>query len=356
MKQKQVVTSRKVLGNAPGSSRSPQNKECKDESKGVRIPRAKAELSGSDTGSESSASSEDEVEEIGDWWKAGKKGKRSQKVSYVCKGGDRRCGKAITGKERCIQCEACGDWYHPNCQGLCKGAFEALVKYDLLWICKECKVRLSDTLDLGKRLENRVAEAERRIIEKVTEVKTQTAADIEGKLDMGIKNMEEQVSKQINETSDALKKVVKVQEIERKVDRSCNVIIHNIPESSSEDVECRKEHDTSKVKDITNVLCGANVHCSVEKVLRLRKKVDAENENIVDRRPRLLLVKFQTKEDADMLYKSRFNLKDKGYPNTYITRDLSLEERERQKKLRQELVQKGKDSHKISGGKVVPKN
>ena len=57
-----------------------------------------------------------------------------------------------------------------------------------------------------------------------------------------------------------------------------------------------------------------------------------------------------------MLYKSRFNLKEKGYPNTYITRDLSLEERERQKKLRQELVQKGKDSHKISGGKVVPKN
>ena len=73
VKQKQLVTSRKVLGNAPGSSRSPQNKESKDESKGVRILRAKAELSGSDTGSESSASSEDEVEEIGDWWKAGKK-------------------------------------------------------------------------------------------------------------------------------------------------------------------------------------------------------------------------------------------------------------------------------------------
>ena len=65
-------------------------------------------------------------------------------------------------------------------------------------------------MDLGKRLENRVAQAERRIIERVTEMKTQTAADIEGKLDMGIKNMEEQVSKQINETSDALKKVVKV--------------------------------------------------------------------------------------------------------------------------------------------------
>ena len=73
-------------------------------------------------------------------------------------------------------------------------------------------------------------------------------------------------------------------------------------------------------------------------------------------RPRLLLVKFEKKEDADMLFKNRFGLKDKGYPNTYINRDMSLEERLRQKKLGEELIQKGKDMHKISRGKVIPKN
>ena len=277
-----------------------------------------------------------------------KKGKRSQKVSYVCKGGDTDCGKVITGKERSVQCEACGDWYHPNCQGLCKGGFEALVKYDLLWICKECKARLTDTLNLGKRLERRVADAEKNIIEKVNQVRTQTTAEIEEKLQSSMKNMEEKVSKQVDENSDVLKKTVKVHELESKVDRSCNVVLYNVPESNSEDVEQRKEHDVKKVNDITRVLCGEDVQCKVEKVFRLGRRAaqvpeDTGEDKIIDRRPRLLLVKFEKKEDADMLFKNRFGLKDNGYTNTYINRDMSLEERLRQKKTQGRTRSEGKE-------------
>ena len=56
-----------------------------------------------------------------------------------------------------------------------------------------------------------------------------------------------------------------------------------------------------------------------------------------------------------MLMKRRTQLKDVGFPNVYLTKDLSPEEREAQKKLRQELEEKGKETHKIFRGKVLPR-
>lgn len=358
VKQKQAVGARKVPGNAPGSSRSPRK------AGGTRVEFQKdaVEVNVSDTGSETCSSSEEE--EVGvNWWTAGKKGKRSKKVTYVCKGGENDCGKTITHKESSIMCEACGEWYHANCQGLCKGAFEALDKYDLFWICIGCKARLTDTLNLGKRFVTGIAEAEKNIVQRVNQVRTQITADLEEKLESSLKKMEGKVSKQMNENSDALKKTVKAQELESRTDRSRNLILCNVPEVDSEDMQQRKEHDANQLKDIVKVLVG-DVQCKVEKLFRLGKKTEqaagdtegAEDGRIIDRRPRLLLVKFEKKEDADLLYQNRFSLKDKGYPSTYINRDLSLDERKRQKELRDELARKGRDTHKIVGGKVVPKN
>ena len=140
-----------------------------------------------------------------------------------------------------------------------------------------------------------------------------------------------------------------------KIDRSCNVLLHNIPESESEEPEVRKEFDAMKVKDIARALYGENAQCDIQNAFRLGKKSVADG-NIVSRKPRLLLVKLESKEQVEKLLKERFSLKDKGYPNIYITRDLPLEEREKQRKLRAELQQKGRDTHKIVRGKVVPKN
>ena len=274
-------------------------------------------------------------------------------MSFVCKGGE--CDKTITAKEPSIQCEACGEWYHPNCQGLCKGAFEAIAEYELLWICMTCRDRLTDTLDLGKRIDKRVAEAEKRIIAKVVENKVEAATEIDGKLEAGIKSMETQVMKQMSENSDSLKEVIKTQDQANKVDRTCNVLLHNVPESKSEEPGVRKDHDITKVKDIAHALYGENVECNVQNAFRLGQKAVLE-ENEVSRRPRLMLVKLETKEQVEKLLSERLSLKDRGYPNIYITRDLPLKEREKQRKLRAELKLKGKDTHKIVRGKVVPKN
>ena len=323
--------------------------------KGKEKPvRLEAENSDTDTENETGNGNSSAGEEIEGWWMAGKKGKNAKKVSFVCKGGDAECGKIITRKESCIQCEACGEWYHPSCQGLCSGAFEAISEYDLLWICKNCKERLLETLDIGKRVETRVAEAEKKIIEKVVETRKQAAADIDNKLEVGIKNMETKVAKQMSETSDSLKDAMKSQQVD-KVDRSCNIILHNIEESVSNEPIVRKEHDVAKIQEIAQALGIDRNQCKIQNAFRLGKKAASE-EHVVTNKPRLLLVKLETKDQVETLMKERFNLKERGYPNIYVTKDLPLEERERQRKLRAELQEKGKDTHKIVRGRIVPKN
>ena len=69
-----------------------------------------------------------------------------------------------------------------------------------------------------------------------------------------------------------------------------------------------------------------------------------------------MLVKFEMKEEANKLFQERLGLKNAGYNNVYINRDLSKEEREKQHKLRVELRAKGREAYRIFRGKVVPRD
>ena len=116
------------------------------------------------------------VDESGDecgegWWEAGKKGKQGKKVRFICKGGDEPCDKVISGKEKSIQCEACLEWYHPKCQDLSVEAFTAISTFQLLWICIDCRSRLSEILNMGKRVEVCIEKAEKRISKAVAKTK-----------------------------------------------------------------------------------------------------------------------------------------------------------------------------------------
>lgn len=278
--------------------------------------------------------------------------KTTKKVKYTCGGGTKVCGRIIGENEDCIMCEACGGWFHPSCQDLSSEAFKALGKFDLLWLCSECRQKLSTMLDVAKRVESRVAEAEKRIVEAVQ--KTQKVPQLDKNLEEKILNLETEVVKQMSaqkealiSTSQSLKKVVQSQ---GSMNREMNIIIHNIPESDSLDSESRKTHDITKFDEVSKGLCGSNTEIKTDKIIRLGKKREEEGA-----KPRLMLVKLKDKEDVEKLFGERFKLKDAGFQNIYITKDLEPEERERQKKLREEWIAKGKDSHRIFRGKVVPR-
>ena len=285
------------------------------------------------------------------WWEAGKKGKQTKKVRFMCKGGEEPCDRVISGKEKSIQCEACLEWFHPKCQDLCAEAFKAISTYHLLWICNECRERLGRILDMGKRVEACIEKAEKRITRVVMENKKEAAEEVEKKVQGQLKKMEEQVTKQIDSTSETLKKVV--QNKDESEERSNNLIIHGLEESKKNEGVQRKEEDKQKVMEIAKAVCGNDVKLKVTGIVRLRGKQGDQEQN---GKPRLLLVKFETKEEANKLFQERLGLKNAGYNNVYINRDLSKEEREKQHKLRVELRAKGRETYRIFRGKVVPRD
>ena len=313
-------------------------------------------MSGEDiaeTGEESDVSSESQYEgdrcqpQTHKWQKAVKKGKHAREVTYICKGGESRCNRAIKSNEMSIQCEACTNWFHPSCQGLVQGAFEAITEYDLFWVCSECREQFTERQNLREQVKQDIKKVEAHIVDKVEKVRTLVENVIEKKVDDGLKKME----MKIGESSSALKKAVQ----EKTIDRSKNLIVHNLPECDSDDSKVRQEKDLAAFKKMASDLCGRGASFNVTQIFRLNNQQGVD-ENQVNRKPRLLLVKLASQEETETLLGERFGLKDAGYPNVYINKDLSKEEREKQWKLRQELKKKGRETHKIFRGRVIPRD
>ena len=232
-------------------------------------------------------------------------------------------------------------------------AFNAIHTYQLLWICGSCRKRLTCILDMGKRVEARIDKAEKHIIKVVAEAKQETTEVMDKKVQGQLKRMEEQAVKQLDLTSETLKRTVQNQE--KLVERSNNLIIHGLKESDESDGERQREDDTQKIMEIARAVCGDDANLKVSRVIRLRRKQEVEQKDGTEK-PRLMLIKFATKEDATKLFQKKLGLRDAGFPNVYINRDLSMEEREKQHKLRVELRAKGRETHRIFRGRVVPRD
>ena len=163
------------------------------------------------------------------------------------------------------------------------------------------------------------------------------------------------VPKYMEELKNSAQEIRKFVESRGREGRESNIIVHNIPKSRSTDPSVRKQHDTEMFQGVVKALLG-NEEVDATHVFRLGKRhASQEQAASSDGKPRLLMIKLKEKEHVSQLIRRRTQLKEVGYPNIYLTKDLSLEERAAQKRLREELQQKGKETHKIFRGRVVPR-
>ena len=343
-----------------------QNRDRKDKSAKGSVEVRENTDSEDDSGTDVSTADEEVIGAIGMWLSATKKGLKGKQVAYICDGGRKRCGKVIEGKEKCILCESCGKWFHTQCQELCDEAIDALESYELPWVCRRCRADLKQKRNLENKIDRcieekmkemekvikvQLQETEKRIAQKFSDCKQQSVTQFDKRIEEGLKNVEMNVTKEIGRRSDTVMKAVTEQE--RKVDRSHNVVMHNIPEREGGSATERREHDLQIIKQITEGICGKDNDLKVEKAIRLQGREGNGSEGMS--RPRLLLVRFQKKEHAELVLSNQFGLREAGFKNMYINKDLTKEQRENERKLREELKEKGRDTHMIFRGRVVPR-
>ena len=228
--------------------------------------------------------------------------------------------------EDAIYCEGlCNGWLHRKCAGMSNKCFARLADSNNKFLCVYCMLFEQTTLvkDLS---------------EEINSLKTKLAPEstIAGNTN-NLQNMDtSNVVDGSNPTANAActgngqtiantdKQILTVvtnyiNEEKEKSKRRLNVIMHNIPESTSEDGNTRRKHDTDFVTDMCQK--HLNTAVSITKCFRLGKKGS---------KPRLLKISLSTEIEKAKLLRNCTKLRDPNLPlvmrKIFITPDLTPNE------------------------------
>lgn len=253
--------------------------------------------------------------------------KQSTKEECGCRG----CGKEFRDEDDVIGCDECDGWWHRECGEMSVADFKVISKIkskNVHWICPPCSIKPKESLHL---------EDIKKLMEKMFEEWTKT---LEKKQDVKINDL---VEVKVREALEEQK------EAER---RKGNLIIANVVESEEDGEEERMKEDRAKI--IKHIKREVDVkEEEVVKIVRLGRK-DESRPN----KPRLLKVVINSVAKTEDIIKKAFYM-NKGKPSEeriYINPDMTLKERERNKKLREEKREregKGETNLRIRNGKIV---
>ena len=285
----------------------------------------------------------------------------------ICKGnGETNCGKKVLNDELGgVECELCFAWYHPGCQGLNMEAYGAVRKNALFWICIQCRKFIPKFRNMvqgtttGQPESEHLARIEQKVddLSKVFSEQKIAASEALSSAEEA-KKLFADVVKNGDTTSDQAKILTneniqkcfeKFQtEKEEQEKRKCNIVASNLPESEAPSGEERKREDVTNIVDIIKDELRLNVR--VENAFRAGKK----QEN----RPRILIVTLKSEASKwDVLKTSKLlrESENEVVRNIYINKDLTVQEREQQKKLRDEVKARRAQGEnvKIVKGKCV---
>ena len=218
--------------------------------------------------------------------------------------GQHPCGKCSedTSGTMCIACYGCKKWFHvgwtkkmKKCVPLeNKTEFESLKRSKARWFCEVCNVLVADffarLLDVEKKV-NDVAGTVGDLASRVTAV--------EKELQMQQKTYADAVAVTRDLTEDKPSKVVQeLSEVQQKLKKKCNVILHDAKINGSEDVKVRIHADEEIAKAIITA-SGAEAH--VVRVRRLRKFSDGKMTGYLDK----LVVSLQTEDQKQAVLNGR---------------------------------------------------
>ena len=278
-----------------------------------------------------------------------------------------KCGDCLKSvDEKGIQCDHCDRWYHVKCQKISSSTFKAISMEgsDVPWLCNHCRENLTRMEKELQRLEKENQELRienSKLMERMAKIEERVDAikqEVRDEINMQMKDMIKEAMKDNLEAIETLnrqkieennqgegneptntihmKDLIKesVNEVEENKRREKNLIIYNLKESQR-DIGKDRERDDVKIcsKLMRDGLHIRNVE--FQKIIRLGKRRSEENA-----KPRPLLLQLSSVREKWNILKQIKKLRSCGEETlraAILVPDLSKEERDRERKLREEL-------------------
>jgi len=264
------------------------------------------------------------------------------------------CNIACEPNTDSVCCDICEYWFHAmDCQGLKESLFLALCEddeSDLHWYCRGCKRAAAKVV----KSVSAMSERQDKMEENLRTVSGRLEKIEEGEFTDAMRNMiQSEVKKAVDSCVGEVKKDIETSSSGahrgKVIDRSRNLIFFREPECDEQDNT--PEVDKAKIESILSGKLKLT-DITVKSVTRLGKR-DKDT-----KRP--ILVSLEKEEDRTAVLTKLDDIRktDKDLIKTlFISRDLSVSQREARKALRSEYNRRKEagESVMIKRGKVVPR-
>ena len=293
------------------------------------------------------------------------------------------CNKTCEAGSESLGCDLCSKWFHRECLAYNKSTYKAIIQLDeVKWFCKSCNEKANDTFSMIKMVmmrmdvldaRNTALEAKNAALEKrMLKIEKEREKEKEDNVPPSVGNSGNVVGTPVSAPanqqgefnwSERISK--ELREIKEVEDRKTNFIITEIPELDS-----RKEDELAKLANL-DLEQGDNEKQVVEKLLvklevrnveikeicRIPARREGQRSGQEVEKPRKLLVKLGTPKMQKAVLEKAKNLKNiEGWSTSYISPDLTKQQRDKAYQLRVEKrrrTQAGETNLIIRNGEVV---
>ena len=283
--------------------------------------------------------------------KKSKAAKKATKPKFPCG----TCSKTTSGC-KAILCNLCEFWHHKECiPGMSDEGFQLLLSMKdsmgyTFFLCAKCEKVHKKTWQSVNLLTKRMNAVE----ERLDKVEKQLKANVEKQNETTLK-VKAAVEKSALNTDTVRNSVIN--EIQAQENKKSNIVIYNLEESSSDDLDSRKAHDTSMLGNIMTVLELGDSQNDIALTRRLGKKSaeipnsDNPSESTCSepqsttsstkctssQRCRPLLVSFKSIDFRTTVLKATRNLSTSQFKHVSLRPDLTKTQQKEDKDLREEV-------------------
>ncbi len=261
--------------------------------------------------------------------------------------------------DKLLECERCGKWVCLKCSGLDDQTYDLISKQgDLLhWYCSRCKHQALTEVRMGNLIETKCRAMDEKI-DKFKRDLEKRLAEERKQVDTKLSSMQteiEEIKLQINQghvrvpdSSNSTNQEEVVKEvcinISDRIARQKNIVIFNLSEADTNNSKELEKVDKEHIENIVKVTAGIEeARITVRRLGKREKGQDEEDSQSSKNRP--LLVTLPTEEAKVKVMKNLHNLRNSPYNHVSVKHDMTRQEREEEKKLREEARQKNEEEN-----------